>query len=232
MEFTLVENNPAIGALALACNIDFQFRGMELPKFPLFKENETKCGYTARLWPSASGTQLALWPNQSYTADPVLGEIFANKDFRIALSHAIDREKINAVSYLKSGPGFTQSRWCRILRSSLPKTATLYSEFDPAKAAQLLDGIGLKMGPDGKIRLRSDGKPLEITIETERTGSDLDAVQLVSENWTAVGVKTVVNTIDSRPFLAACHGQRSSGCRLGNRPRIGTLRRPDICLPL
>ena len=50
------------------------------------------------------------------------------------------------------------------------------------------------MGPDGKTRLRPDGKPLEIIIETERTGSDLDAVQLVAENWTAVGVKTVVKT--------------------------------------
>ena len=39
---------------------------------------------------------LALWPNQSYTADPVLGTICQNKDFRIALSHAIDREEIAA----------------------------------------------------------------------------------------------------------------------------------------
>ncbi len=193
MEFTLVESNPAIGALALACEIDFQFRGMELPKYPLFKENKSKCGYTAKLWPSASGTQLALWPNQSYTADPVLGEIFANKDFRMALSYAVDRKKINSVSYLDQGVINSEP----VVPNSpffVPETATLYSEFDPAKAATLLDGAGLKMGPDGKTRLRSDGKPLEVTIETERTGSDLDAVQLVAENWTAVGVKTVVKT--------------------------------------
>ena len=45
VEFTLVENNDAIAAKALACEIDIQFRSMDLPKFPLFKENEQKCGY-------------------------------------------------------------------------------------------------------------------------------------------------------------------------------------------
>ena len=108
---------------------------MELPKFSLFKENETKCGYTARLWPSASGTQLALWPNQSYTADPVLGTIFQNKDFRIALSYAIDRKKINSVSYRDQGivnsePVVPDSPFF------VAEVATLYSEFDPKKAAE------------------------------------------------------------------------------------------------
>ncbi len=103
MEFTLVENDPAIGVLALSCNIDFQFRGMELKTFPLFKENESKCGYTVQRWPAATATALALFPNQSYPNDPVLAEIFQNKDFRIALSHAIDRKKVNAVAYLDQG---------------------------------------------------------------------------------------------------------------------------------
>ena len=193
MEFTLVENDPAIGTLALACNIDFQFRGMELTKFPLFKENESKCGYTVQRWPAASGTITALWPNQSYTADPVLGTIFQSKDFRIALSHAIDRKKINSVAYLDQGVMNSEP----VVKDSpfyIPEIATLYSEYDVKKAGEYLDKAGLKMGPDGKVRLRPDGKPLEIVIETERTGSNLDAVQLVAENWTAVGVKTVVKT--------------------------------------
>ena len=193
MEFTLVENNDAIAALALACNIDFQFRGMDLKKFPLSKENESKCKYTVQRWPAAQGTMVALWPNQSYTEDPVLGTIFANKDFRIALSYAIDRKKINSVSYLDQGVINSEP----VVKDSpffLAETATLYSEFDPKKSAEFLDKAGLKMGPDGKVRLRPDGKPLEITIETERVGADLDALQLVAENWNAVGVKTVVKT--------------------------------------
>ncbi len=62
------------------------------------------------------------------------------------------------------------------------------------------------MGPDGKVRLRPDGKPLEITIETERTGADLDAVQLVAENWNAVGVKTALKTMTRDLFWPRATG--------------------------
>jgi len=194
LEFTLVENGEAVAAQGLTCKIDMQFRNMALAKFPLFKENETKCGYRVLRWPNAQGSALALWPNQSYVGDPVLGEIFKNKDFRIALSYAIDRKKINSVAYLDQGtinsePVVSDSPFF------VAEAATLYSEFDPKKAAEALDKAGLKMGPDGKVRLRPDGKPLEITIETNNTGAQLDATQLVAENWTAVGVKTAVKAM-------------------------------------
>jgi peptide/nickel transport system substrate-binding protein len=182
-----------------------QFRGLELTKYPLFKEKEATCNYTVRLWPAAAGTIVALWPNQSYTADPALGAIFQNKDFRIALSYAVDRKKINSVSFLDQGSVNSEP----VVPDSafyVPEVGTLYGEYDVKKAAEYLDKAGLKMGPDGKVRLRPDGKPLEITIETERTGSQLDAVQLVAENWTAVGVKTVVKTMTRDLFWPRATG--------------------------
>jgi peptide/nickel transport system substrate-binding protein len=82
---------------------------------------------------------------------------------------------------------------------------TLYAQYDPALAAEHLDKAGLTMGANG-VRQRPDGKPLEITIETERTGTDLDAIQLVSEMWTAVGVKTVVQTMTRDLFWPRATG--------------------------
>jgi len=195
VELALVENNEAVSAKALACEIDMQFRSLDLKKFSLFKENEQKCGYRTFRWPSAQGTILALWPNQSYTADPVLGQVFQDKNFRIALSYAIDRKKINTVSYLDQGV----PRTLMVVPDSpyyVAEVENIYGEYDPKKAGEYLDKAGLKMGPDGKVRLRPDGKPLEITIETDRTsGSDLDALQLIVENWNAVGVKTALKTM-------------------------------------
>ncbi len=205
IEVTLVENNDAIAALALGCEIDMQFRNMDLRKFSLFKENEQKCDYRVFRWPSAQGTTLALWPNQSYAADPVLRDIFQNKDFRVALSVAIDRKKINSVAYLEQG----------VIRSEtvVPDSAfyvseveAIYTEYDPTLANELLDKAGLKMGPDGKTRLRPDGKPLEITIETERSGADVDALQLIVENWNAVGVKTALKTMTRDLFWPRATG--------------------------
>jgi peptide/nickel transport system substrate-binding protein len=207
IEMTLVENNDAIAAKALSCEIDMQFRNMDLRKFALFKENEKKCEYRVFRWASATGTNLALWPNQSYKDDPVLRDIFQNKDFRIALSYAIDRKKINAVAYLDQG----------VIRSEMvvpdsayyvPEVESLYIEYDPKKAAEYLDKAGLKLGADGKTRLRPDGKPLEITIETERAGSDLDGLQLIVEGWNAVGVKTALKTMTRDAYWPRATGNQ------------------------
>jgi peptide/nickel transport system substrate-binding protein len=207
IELSLVENNDAVAAKALSCEIDMQFRSMDLKKFPLFKENEQKCSYRVFKWTSASGTNLALWPNQSYADDTVLRDIFQNKDFRIALSYAIDRKKINSIAYLDQG----------VIRSEMvvpdsafyvPEVENLYTDFDVKKAAESLDKAGLKMGPDGKVRLRPDGKPLEVTIETERTGAEVDALQLIVENWNAVGIKTALKTMNRDAFWPRATGNQ------------------------
>ncbi|HEY9076989.1 MAG TPA: ABC transporter substrate-binding protein [Anaerolineaceae bacterium] len=201
LEFVLVESNDAIAAKALACELDMQDRNVALKQFPLLKEKEKDCNYRVFRWDSAQGTALAFWPNQSYTADPELRKVFQNKDFRIGLSYAIDRAKINKIAYLDQAVIRTEI----LVPDSayfVPEVEKLYSEFDPKKAAEYLDKAGLKMGPDGKFRLRPDGKPLEITIETQNTGTDLDAVQLVAENWNAVGVKTAVKSMTRDAYWA------------------------------
>ncbi len=76
------------------------------------------------------------------------------------------------------------------------------------KAAEYLDKAGLKMGPDGKTRLRPDGKPLEITIETERTGADVDALQLIVESWNKIGVKTVLKQETRDEFWPRATGNK------------------------
>lgn len=199
LEFTLVENNDAVAAKALGCELDMQERNVDLPKFPLLKEKEATCKYRAWLWDSASGTNLALWPNQSYSADPELKKIFQNKDFRIGLSYAINRAQINKIAYLDQG---TIANEILVPDSAffIPELQKLYAEYDVKKANEYLDKAGLKMGPDGKTRLRPDGKPIELTIETERTGTALDAVQLVAENWTAVGVKSAVKSMARQQY--------------------------------
>lgn len=193
IEINLVENNDAVAAKALSCEIDMQARSLDLKKFPLFKENEAKCDYRVFRWPNAQGSVLALWPNQSYAADDGLRAIFQDKNFRMALSYAINRPEINTVSYLDQGVVRTEM----VVPDSafyVPEAEALYAEYDPAKAGELLDAAGLKMGADG-FRTRPDGTPLEITIETERTGADLDTIELVAEYWNAVGVKTAVKTM-------------------------------------
>ncbi len=194
IELTLVENNEAAAGLALSCQIDMQYRSMDLKKYPLFVEKSKACNYRVHRWASGSGSQVVFWPNQSYPGDPVLRKIFQDRNFRIALSVAINRKRINSVAYLDQGVINSEV----VVPDSpyyVPEVATLYTDYTPKPAAEYLDRAGLKVGPDGKTRLRPDGRPLEVTIETSLGGADLDAIQLVAADWNAVGVRTAVKTM-------------------------------------
>ena len=88
-----------------------------------------------------------------------------NQKFRQALSMAINRKQINDVRAFGKG---------LIRQATIPPSVSFYEswmgdyfiEFSTDKANALLDGLGLKMGADGKTRMRPDGKPLEIVMET------------------------------------------------------------------
>ncbi|MBJ6922934.1 ABC transporter substrate-binding protein, partial [Vibrio cholerae] len=84
---------------------DYQHRNIGQTSYrPLLIENEKKGGYTYEFRPSTLSTELAIALNQT-TKDPLKRELFQNKDFRIALSHAIDREEISETVFSGSvGP--------------------------------------------------------------------------------------------------------------------------------
>lgn len=200
----LVEDNEVINLKAMQGEIDMQTRGLDIKKYSLFKENEAKHDFRTFLWQPGSGSDLAFFFNQSYAADPVLREIFQNKDFRIAMSHAIDRATINEVCYL----GLAEARSELVVPGSaffMEDIKTLYCEYDPTKAEEILDSIGLTKGPDG-WRVRPDGKPLEIVIETNRTGPELDPIQITTENWNAIGVKTDFKTMERSLYWTRATG--------------------------
>jgi len=88
--------------------------------------------------------------------DPVKNEIFNNKDFRIALSHAINRQDIIDLVYVGQGaPSQVAPQPEHELFNE--EMANQYTEYNPELAGQMLDKIlpnkdaqGFRLGPDGK----------------------------------------------------------------------------------
>jgi peptide/nickel transport system substrate-binding protein len=71
----------------------------------------------------------------------------------------------------------------------------IYGEYDTELAKSLLDEIGLPVGANG-LRTFSDGSPLQLVVETQyTTGSLYDVIELVAEEWRAVGLDTRVETM-------------------------------------
>ncbi|WP_108258855.1 ABC transporter substrate-binding protein [Mangrovicoccus ximenensis] len=87
--------------------------------------------------------------------DPVKNAVFNDKDFRIALSHAINRQDIIDLIYVGQGTP-SQVAVNPIHELHNERQSSQYTEYDPELAASLLDGIlpekdaeGYRLGPDG-----------------------------------------------------------------------------------
>jgi len=165
---------------------------LTLENYPFYKANEEKGNYRVYLWKNPRGSDEAFCFNLNHK-DPVLRKIFQDVRFRRAMSLAIDREDVNDSVFFGRG----------VVRQAAPNPDTsyykeewgkAYVEYDPEKANQLLDEMGLKWDKDHQYRLRPDGKTLTITIDVTKTDSPTESVaELVKEYWEKVGVKTEVN---------------------------------------
>jgi peptide/nickel transport system substrate-binding protein len=144
-------------------------------------------------WPTFGGSDAVIAINQTYTADPEMGKVMANKDFRIALSLAINRDEIKESVFLGLGEARqpVPAPWHPYFPGDA--YAKKYTEFNRDQANKLLDGIGLtKKGADG-IRLLPNGKPATIEISVVPAfGAWPDVALLVAKDWQAVGIKTIV----------------------------------------
>ncbi len=177
--------------------IDLQQRHMRVGNFPFFKENESSGDYEVVVW---NGLEVdTLWPNQT-TSDTVMAELFQTADFRQAINIAIDREAINDIVFaglatpMQAGP----PKGSAIFNEEL---VGKWAEYDEARANELLDGIGLTARDDDGFRLRPDGETLEIVITTSVFASDINMLELVSEFWADVGIKTSLDVVERTLYL-------------------------------
>ena len=110
---------------------------------------------------SDGGTTNSLHFNRN-AKDEVLGEIFANKDFRIGVSYAINRQEI--IDIVHNGQG-TPTQTAPLESSPLynEQLATQYIEFDLDLANEYLDRVIPERDSDG-FRLRPDGERMSFSL--------------------------------------------------------------------
>jgi peptide/nickel transport system substrate-binding protein len=68
--------------------------------------------------------------------------------------------------------------------------ATQFTEYDPDKANEMLDAIGLDQRNDAGVRLDKDGNPVRIQLYTPSDQAELnDIAQLVADYWSDLGIE-------------------------------------------
>ncbi|MGQ9677555.1 MAG: ABC transporter substrate-binding protein [Chloroflexota bacterium] len=200
IDITIMKDPEVMKLKAIAGEIDCQFDFFEVKDVPMLKENQEKGDYRLMLWP---GTDFG-WPILILgyaNADTGLADLFYDQKFRIAMSVAINRTRINELTSLglatprqaalsKEAPEFQTPEGKKVY----DEWAASYAAHDPEQAKALLDEIGLVDVNGDSFRERADGSLLELIGDVVADDKiSVEAADLIREDFEAVGLKLIVN---------------------------------------
>ncbi len=185
--FNVYDDIPAMLLKATNGEIDFQMRHYNtLDNKAVLFDNMEKGDYRFFALPEASSNKIAVMFNLTHK-DPGMREVLGNKDFRIGMSYAINRQEIIDTVYVGQA-----IPWQVAPLANSPfyneQMATQYLEYNVDLANEYLDKVIPNKDANG-MRLRPDGKPLNIVLEISNAFKDhVDAANMLSGYWKAVGV--------------------------------------------
>ncbi len=238
VKFTFFADQQALNLAAVAGEFDFQARHIQMSNYPVLVENQEKGGYRVITWPTFGGSDAVLMFNQTFQNNPTIGELLRNRDFRIALSYAIDREKIKELAFLGLGearqgvpapnhPYYPGDEW-----------AYKYTEYDPAKANEMLDGIGMTQKDSNGFRLAPNGEPVDLELQViPQFGNWPDVAQIVVENWADVGVKAHIEIReralgfqlrDTNDLMVEMWNEDTTGFPFSGQPKMDPRSQPAL----
>ena len=194
-----IVDSALIPARAGAGEADLQARSLSFDNVPFLAEASDRGEFELLLWPTAYGSTVALYPNM-HIQDPAWRTLNRDVRFRRALSLAINRNEINQVVFFGlATPGNNTALSASPLFD--PDRLTRWATYDPEQANALLDEIGLTERNADGIRLMSDGRPLEVVVEsTGERGLETDILELVADTWRQIGVNLFITSSQREVF--------------------------------
>jgi len=165
------------------------FRPDELP---MYLQNMEKGDYSVGFYPDNTGNDAGTQFNYEYNVDPEIGRAIRTKDFRIALSMAIDRDAMNEIVF--GGLGVPQA-W--VPHRSHPfypgdKWQQMYAKQDLKAAGAILDKLGyIDTDGDGFRNRIGDltGDTGNLVLYQEVYEYMSSAHEMEEKNWKELGIK-------------------------------------------
>ena len=188
--FDVIQDPKVILLRFINSEFDLFGRYFQMDMYPTLKSEEIKGKFKLRVsGPIGAQAYYLNWDAHN----PMLREAFRNKNVRMGLSHAINREEIKEIIYfgLLLPSGYSFGPLDPYFSEEVYKK---YSEYNPDLARELLDREGyLDTDGDGFRELK-DGSRFELNIDvTSSQKIAVDVCELVSEHWKAIGIKANLN---------------------------------------
>jgi peptide/nickel transport system substrate-binding protein len=197
MTFDVLEDAEVLLLKTLAGEVDMIQRSIcTLANKPVIVDGSESGGYNLfEAVPSIMNTNV--YQLNLTHKNEVVRTIFNNKDFRIGLSHAINRQEVLDTVYVSQG-----EPWQSAPRPESPlydeQMAKQFTEFDLALANEHLDKVLPDKDGDG-WRLKPDGGRMTFVLEVATGGEFpemVDAANLVVNHWRAAGLDAILTPED------------------------------------
>ena len=186
--FVYVAGSSIIPAKVGAGASDLQARYLRFDNYTFLKATEERQKQKVRLWRTARGARIALYPNLNVT-DGVYRRLFRDVRFRRALSLAINRDEINQAIFfgLAIEGNNTVLPGSPLYREDYRHA---WAQFDLDRANALLDEIGLSERDGRGVRLLPDGRSVELIVESAgESTEETDVLELIRDSWSEIGIR-------------------------------------------
>jgi len=197
--FVYMAGSSIIPAKVGAGASDLQARYLRFDNYTFLKATEEREKQKVRLWRTARGARIALYPNLNIT-DEVYRALFRDVRFRRALSLAINRDEINQAIFF----GLAIEGNNTVLPDSplyREDYRHAWTQFDLDRANALLDEIGLSERDRRGVRLLPDGRPVDLIVESAgESTEETDVLELIRDSWSKIGIKLHTKPLQREVF--------------------------------
>ncbi len=186
------EDVEVFNARVMAGEVDMQHRHVLLDKVPVLKREEDKGDYRLLLWPNLGGSDGFIYVNQTWKGDPEIEKWLRSRDFRMALSLAIDREEINELIFLGMGRPRAFLPFPDNPYYPGPEYENRHAVRDLKQSSAILDAVGLNKKDSEGYRLRTDNQErlvINISVPSQSLIDFEGIAELFVNHWKDVGLK-------------------------------------------
>jgi peptide/nickel transport system substrate-binding protein len=185
LTFSIIPDGQVMLLKFINGEIDLFGRGAGYNMYETLRAQEARGNYRLRLSGPDSGPAFYLnWD----TPKVPLRAALRDRNVRIALSLAINREEIGEILYhgllvpsgyawLPSSPYFSEEAYQK------------FADYDPDSANAILDRAGYADSDGDGWREFHDGSRFEFTVDVSSRNNTSDICELISDHWTAIGIK-------------------------------------------
>lgn len=220
LDETYIEDAEVQKLTIMQGGIDFvHFHKAALADLSTLLENQDKGGYDVVLWDSGSGTGMMYFWNYDHPDDKRRA-LYREPKFKRAMSFALDRATIKKVVYYNTGavttgtmsPKAVEFNFNDEARAMYEKARDCYVEYNPDKAKQLLDEIGVKDTDGDGWREFPDGSKLEVSVDVQADAGKecVSVLEIAEQNWRDIGLNVIINQMPPSEFDPAWKGGQLS----------------------